>query len=216
MQLAAANLQLKERPGFATITDELIKHQLTPRQLQKYYSWSGYATIVSYLNQIPKFKFRRPMKTMNLLITGPASIGKTSLIHNPNHDADTSCIEDTTAVYHMGMHNWFPKYQSGVYSMILWNEAKLTSYSYDTILKLLEGSHTDLPTKGGSARKVDNPLVLMTSNMSLEELIQQKFSHNQHFKRLARENLSVRVENVIVPKGYDLFLLQKLLVPNCG
>ncbi len=31
---------------------------------------------------------------------------------------------------------------------------------------------------------------------------------------MAKANLGVRVENVIVPKGYDLFILQKLLISN--
>ena len=213
-QLAAANLLLKERPGFKFITRQLIQKKLTPLELKTFDSWSGYQTIVNHLNQVPTYSFRRPLKTMNLLITGPASIGKTTLIHNPNHDFSQSCIEDTTAVYHMGMTNWFPRYQSNVYSIIFWNEAKLTSYAYDTILKVLEGSHCDLPTKGSSARKVDNPLIIMTSNMTLEQMIKQKFGYNEEYQNMARANLKVRVQNVIVPQGYNLFLLQKLLVPD--
>lgn len=112
----------------------------------------------------------------------------------------------------MGMKHWFPPYLSGVYGLIYWNQTKLTSYSYDTILKLLDGSPIDLSTKGGLARKIDNPLVLMTSNMTLEQLICQKFSYSSQYRAMARKNLAVRIENVVVPKGRDLFLLQRLLV----
>ena len=96
--------------------------------------------------------------------------------------------------------------------MILWNQAKLTSYPYDTILKLLQGSHMDLPNKGSVSRKVDNPLIVMTSNLTLQQMIKQKFGYNQNYMAMAQANLSVRVQNVIVPNGYDLFLLQKLLL----
>lgn len=212
MQIAAANLTLKQKPGFKYIDRALIEQRLTPQQLKTYDSWSGYQTIVDYLNQVPTYGGYRQMKTKNLLISGLASIGKTSLFHNPNHKADKVCVEDFIAVYPMGMSTWFPQYRSGVYKLILWNEAKLTAHSYDLLLKFLEGSFVDLPTKGGVAPKRDNPLIVMTSNMTLQQMIQQKFAYNQAYIAMARRNLAVRVQNVIVPEGYELFLLQKLLL----
>ena len=211
MQLAAANLKLKQKPGFKYIDRALIEQRLTNDELVMYDSWDGYQTIVDYLNQVPTYGGYREMKTMNLLISGSASIGKTSLFHNPNHGGDKACVEDFCAVYPMGMSTWFPQYRSGVYKLILWNQAKLTSYSYDTILKLLQGSYLDLPTKGGVAPKRDNPLIVMTSNMTLEQMIKQKFGYNPQYVSMARKNLAVRVHNVIVPEGYNLFVLQKLL-----
>lgn len=214
MQGAAANLLLKSKPGFKLITQDLIRNRLSPEEYALYHGpWDGYKRIVSYLNQMLVQKGFRQMKTLNLLISGPPSIGKTSLFSNPNHKPDKSCIQDFCSVYPMGMSQWFPKYSSHVYHMILWNEAKLTSYSYDIILKLLQGSYMDLPNKGSVSRKVDNPLVVMTSNMTLQDMIAQKFGYNRTYIQMARANLAVRVQNVIVPEGYDLFLLQKLLVP---
>ena len=214
MQVAAANLQLRHKPGFKFIDRSLIESRLSSSELEIFDSWDGYQTIVNYLNQIVTYGGLRQMKTLNLLITGPPSVGKTSLFHNPNHRSDRACVQDFTSVYPMGMTTWFPHYRSGVYKLILWNEAKLTSYSYDLLLKLLEGSYVDLPTKGGVAPKRDNPLIVMTSNMTLDEMIHQKFNNDKHFQDMARKNLAVRVQNVIVPENYTLFLLQKLLVPT--
>lgn len=210
-QQAECNARLRDKPGFRIIDDALISQVLLPSEVEEYYSWTGYSRIVSYLNSIISAGFRRPFKTLNLLITGPPSIGKTSLFHNPHHSADRSCVQDFCAVYPMGMTTWFPHYRSGVYGLILWNQAKLTSYSYDTILKLLEGSYLDLPTKGGVAPKRDNPLIVMTSNMTLQQMICQKFK-NLDYRAMARRNLAVRIQNVVVPEGRDLFLLQRLLV----
>lgn len=212
MQTAAANLKLKEKPGFKFIDRALIQSQLSHDELKLFDSWRGYQTIVNYLNMMITEKGTRQMKTLNLLISGPPSVGKTSLFSNPNHKPDKTCVQDFCAVYPMGMQHWFPKYNSGVYHMILWNEAKLTSYSYDTILKLLEGSYMDLPNKGGTSRKVDNPLVVLTSNMTLNQMIKQKFGYNSDYVSMAKANLAVRVQQVVVPKGCNLFLLQKLLI----
>ena len=212
MQTAAANLKLKQKPGFRYIDRPLIESQLSPEQLKVFDSWSGYQTIVNYLNQIVTLGYKRPLKTMNLLITGPPSVGKTALfLDDLNHTYN--CVQRYTSVYPMGTRTWWPNYRSSVYNLIVWNEAKLTSYSYDTILKVLQGSQVDLQYKGGSTLKIDNPLVIMLSNLSLEQMIKQKFGYSNQYVRMARANLAVRIENLKVPKGYNLFLLQKLLVP---
>lgn len=210
-QAAAANLALKSKPGFKYIDRAHIQSTLSSSQLKLYDSWPGYQTIVDFLNQTLTYGYKRPLKSMNLLITGPASIGKTSLFQNDLNDT-YNCVERYLSVYPMGTKTWWPNYKPQVYKLIFWNEAKLTSYSYDTILKVLQGSKVDLPFKGGSVLKYDNPLVIMTSNLTLEQMIQQKFNYSESYRRIARDNLKVRVQNVIVPDGYNLFVLQKLLV----
>ena len=212
-QDAAANIQLRQKPGFRYINKALIEEILNPDQLNLYYSWSGYQTIVDYLNQMILQKGDRDPKTKNLLLTGAPNCGKSALVWHSKPHHHFNPISKYCSIYPIGMSQWFPKYQSDVYHCIYWNQAKLTSYSYDTILKLLDGSPLDLPNKGSVSRKVDNPLIIMTSNLTLQQMIYQKFNYNKEYIGLARQNLSVRIQNVIVPKGYNLFLLQKLLVP---
>ena len=210
-QLAAANLLLETKSGFKRIDWAQIRSILNESEIRTFYSWEGYQKIVDKLNEMVALKGRRDPKSLNLLITGPPNCGKSALVWHPNPHGHFNPISAHCSVYPMGMTQWFPKYQSDVYHCIYWNQAKLTSYSYDTILKLLDGSPLDLPNKGSVSRKVDNPLIIMTSNMTLEQMIQQKFPYNRTYQDMARKNLAVRIENVIVPEGYDLFILQKLL-----
>ena len=209
---ALCNKLLYDKPGFKFIDRALIERQLSPSELAAYDSWSGYQVIVDHLNQIPRYRFRRPAKTKNLLITGPPSIGKSALVWQTYLEPHLNPLNSHVSVYPMGMKDWFPDYKSEIYDVIYWNESKLTSYSYDTILQLLDGSPVMLPSKGGGHKKVDNPLVIMTSNMTLDQMIQQKFNYSKDYQKTAKGNLSVRLTNVVVPPKHDLFLIQKLLV----
>ena len=211
---AQCNKRLSQKEGFKYIDRTIIESELTPTELKSYDSWAGYQTIVDHLNQVSLHRFRRPAKTMNLLITGPKSIGKSALVWQQYLQPHLNPLNSHCSVYPMGMKDWFPDYKSEIYDIIYWNESKLTSYSYDVILQLLDGSPVMLPSKGGGHKKVDNPLVIMTSNMTLDQMIYQKFANNKSYLEMAKQNLSVRITNVVVPKGYDLFLLQKLLVPK--
>lgn len=211
-QSALCNRLLQEKSGFKPITRDLIVSQLSSAELATYDSWSGYQTIVDYLNTLNTQRGARQQKSMNLLISGPPSTGKSALVWQRNPLPGRSSIVNHCSVYPMGMKDWFPDYKSDVYHCIYWNEAKLTSYSYDIILQLLDGNPVMLPAKGGGHKKVDNPTVIMTSNMTLDEMIYQKFYYNKSYQAMARTNLAVRVQNVVIPQGYNLFLLQKLLI----
>ena len=214
IQQVYCNKLLFEKRGFKPISRSLIEAILSPSELKTYDSWSGYQTIVNYLNIMNTERGQRQEKSMNLLITGAPSTGKSALFWQRNPLPGRSSVVTHLPLYPMGMKDWFPAYKSDVYAGIYWNEAKLTSYPYDVILQLLDGSVVMLPAKGSGHKKVDNPMVLMTSNMTLNEMIRQKFYYNKEYIKMAKENLSVRIENVIVPKGLNLFLLQKLLVSS--
>ena len=213
IQKVASNDYLQNKPGFKQIDRSLIEQRLSPIQLKTYDSWSGYQTIVNYLNIMNAQKGRRQQKSMNLLITGAPSTGKSALVWQKDPLPGRSSIVNHCSVYPMGMKDWFPDYKSDVYHCIYWNEASLTNYSYEVILQLLDGNPVMLPSKGGGHKKVDNPLVIMTSNMTLNQMISKKFNYSKKFQEMARKTLAVRVQNVIIPKNYNLFLLQKLMVP---
>lgn len=214
IQKVCCNKLLTEKPGFKIIDRPLIEQKLSPSDLKIYDSWAGYSIIVDHLNKMTRQRGLRDPKSSNLLITGPPNVGKSALVWHPRPRAPFNPISAHCSVYPMGMKDWFPQYKSGVYHCIYWNEAKLSSYTYDVILQLLDGSPVMLPAKGGGHKKVDNPLVIMTSNMTLEQMIHQKFSYNKAYQALARANLGARITNVVVPRGYDLFLLQQLLIPE--
>ena len=202
MQVAAANLKLKQKSGFKLITPTLIKQKLNNAQQQRYFSWEGYRIITSHLNQMITQKGNRPFKTKQLLLVGRPDIGKTSLIRQ---------IEKYCAVYHMDISNWFPKYRDQVYSVIAWNQFKLKGgMSHTDLLKLLEGYPMDLQYKGGSSLRRDNQLIIMTSNMTLDHHISLKFKDHEQ-RQLARANLNARITQVKIPSTLDLFVLFKLL-----
>ena len=170
-QEAYCNKLLASKPGFKYIDRALIQSKLTPSELEQYDSWSGYQIIVDHLNQIPTYKWQRPVKTKNLMITGEPNTGKSALFWQTYPKPPLNPLNSHVSVYPMGMKNWFPAYRSEVHSAILWNETKLTNYSYDVILQLLDGNPITLPDKGSSHHKTDNPIVLMTSNLTLDQLI---------------------------------------------
>ena len=213
-QAATCNAALARKLGFKPITRALIESVLSPAELTLYDSWPGYTRIVYHLNVMNTQRGFRQQKSPNLLITGPPSIGKSALFWQRNPLPGRSSVVNHLALYPMGMKDWFPQYKSDVYAGIYWNQTKLTSYSYDIILQLLDGSPVMLPAKGGGHKKVDNPTVIMTSNMTLKQMIHQKFGHNKQYEAMARKNLAVRVQNVVVPQHLDLFVLQKLLIPR--
>ena len=203
MQIAAANLKLKDKPGFKFIDRSLIQSRLTPSELVTYDSWSGYQTIVNYLNQIMLYGTKRSFKSKQLLLVGRPNTGKTSLVN---------LIQQFLSVYHLDVSNWFPNYRDGVYRLLFWDQFKLKGgMSHTDLLKFLQGSPMDLQYKGGSSLRMDNQLIIMTSNMTLNQHIEFKFKDiTQRF--LARQNLSVRIQEVIIPNKYDLFLLLRLIL----
>ena len=212
VQQAQCNRLLFQKPGFKPITRTLIQQQLTPEELKTYDKWSGYQIIIDFLNVANIERGQRQEKSMNLLITGAPSTGKSALVWQRNPLPGRASLANFLPIYPMGMKDWFPEYKSDIYASIYWNQTKLTSYSYDIILQLLDGSPVNLPAKGTCHKKVDNPLVIMTSNMTLEQMINDKFNYNPSYQKMARSNLAVRITNVIIPPGYNLFLLQKLFI----
>lgn len=202
MQVAAANLSLKNIPGFRYIDRSLIELQLSKFELSIYDSWSGYQTIVNKLNQILLGCRGRDFKTKQLLLVGRPDTGKTSLVRQ---------LQKHCATYHLDVSNWFPNYRDGVYTLFFWDQFKLKgSMPHTDLLKFLQGSPMDLQYKGGSSLRMNNQLIIMTSNMTLNQHINLKFKDKEQ-RDLAYVNLRARIQQVHIPDGLDLFVLQKLL-----
>ena len=200
-----ANLTLTRRPGIRYITRQLIQQELTPQELLTYDSWPGYQRLVGYINQIHTYGCNRPFKSLQPLLVGPPNVGKTSLILQ---------LQKHIPVYYKNVHNWFPSYQSNVYKLINWDQFTLSGMKYPQLLKFLQGLKMDLEFKGGSTLRYDNQLVMMTSNMSLQSHLRLKFGHNFAHYQLAKANLSVRIDQIVIPEGLNLFLILKLIQPN--
>jgi len=202
-QEAVCNLELLRKPGILEITPALIEQELTQLELDEFHSWLGYQTIVDYINQIREYRSFRPFKSKQLILVGEPNIGKTSLINK---------LQELLAVYPMGVSNWFPRYSSGIYQIISWNEFRLSLMPYTQLLQFLEGSMMDLQFKGGSVLKKDNPLIIMTSNLRLSSHLFQKFKNDTELLVIASQNLSVRIQEILIPFGKNLFFLQKLII----
>ena len=202
MQRVAANQVLRSRPGLAPITRAHVQTLLTPAQLQVYDSWTGYQTIIDYVNQLSTYGCKRPFKSRQLLLVGRPNTGKTTLLN---------LLQRHYPLYHMDVSHWFPHYTDGVYPLIGWNQFKLKGgMPHTTLLKFLEGDPIDLEYKGGSSLRRDNQLIIMTSNMSLLQHIFVKFGHSSQ-RVLAQANLGARIHELIIPPERDLFLLERLL-----
>ena len=199
------NRLLRAKPGIRTITRELVEERLSREELGRYGSWGGYQLIVGHLNQISVYGTARPFKTKNLLLVGPPGTGKSSLVLE---------VGRWVSMYYKDVGNWFPRYESGVYGLILWGEFHLRSMPYPNLLKFLQGLMMDLEFKGGSTLRSGNQLILMTSNLTLREHVRFRFSSTAH-RNQSELNLRARITEVVLPEGFGLFFLQGLIVP-CG
>ena len=212
-QSTVCNQILKNKPGIIEITPQIITERLSKEELKVFKSWNGYQVIVDHINQISKYGCCRPHKSQsinpldykNLYICGLPGTGKTALGLQ---------IEKHCSVYPLGTPGgWFPEYENGVYRLLMWDEFDLKTYKYTSLLKLLEGRPMKLPQKGGHVPRADNQLILMTSNLTLKQHIYSKFKSAVNRAHSMR-NLRERITEVKIPKGLNLFILNKLLVSN--
>ena len=200
--------QLKSKPGIRVITDELVGSTLTTSQLTLFRLHPFYSTIVSYLNQVSRYGWNRPTHSKQLYVRGRSRIGKTSLIER---------IQGSTSVYPVGTINWFPQFRNQTYRLMFWDQCKLNMMSFNQLLMLMDGRPFHLPFKGGSTPKRDNQLWILCSNESLESQMLsmgkgiQKDSLTGLYRDQQVNAVFNRIQEVVIPDGCDLFLLQRLV-----
>ena len=208
IQAALRALSEKKKPGIKHISRELIEQSLTPDQLATFDKYPCFQTIIDHINQIPKYGYNRPHKTLNLFIWGPRGIGKTSFL-----DEGSTNLTKFIPRYDIKLQNkYLNRYHNQSYSLITWNEFKYTDFSPTWVLQLLEGADVQIPIRYNSNIKRDNPLVIATSNLSLREHIRLRFKDDSHLRDIAYSNLiGERITEVEVP--IPMFFMQKLIHP---
>lgn len=190
-----------EKPGLRMITPELIKARLSDQEYALYHSSDIYAKIVDKVNDIVRYGCTRPHKAKALFICGQPNTGKTTFGLALQRRVGTFTFPDD---------GWWQGYESDVFKLIMWNQFDLRRFQYPTLLKFLEGLRMDLPIKGSHVTRQDNPLIYLTSNITLDELICKRFSSQQNRVK-SRANLGVRIDQVNIGSR-PIFFMEKLLV----
>ena len=189
------------KPGLRFITPELVRARLNDEEYARYHSSSIYPRIVDAINDIVRYGSHRPHKSRALLLTGAPSTGKTTL---------GLALQAKVGTFTFPDDGWWQGYQSDVFKLIMWNEFTLKRLQYPTLLKFLQGLRMDLPVKGSHVTRCDNPLIILTTNLTLEQLICSRFS-SEKSREHSRANLATRITQVNIG-NQPIFFLTKLLV----
>ena len=190
-----------KKPGLRMITPELIKARLNAHDYELFYTSNIYQRIVDKINDIVIFGCTRPHKAKALFLTGKPNTGKSSL---------GLALQARIGTFTFPDDGWWQGYQSDVFKLIVWDEFNLKRFTYPVLLKFLQGLRMDLPIKGSHVTRNDNPLILLTSNLPLEQHICSKFD-SQKNRQYSRANLAVRIDEVDIGDN-PIFFLEKLLV----
>ena len=190
-----------EKPGIRMITPKLIKARLSAQEYKLFYDNDVYQRIVDKLNDIVIFGCNRPFKAHALLLVGEPNLGKTTL---------GLALQSKIATFTFPDDGWWQGYESDIFKIIFWDQMDLRKFAYPTLLKFLQGLRMDLPIKGSHTTRTDNPLIYMTSNLTLEQHVSSRFSSQENRGR-ARANLRVRIDEINI-KNAPVFFLEKLLV----
>ena len=189
------------KSGIRLITPELIKARLDDQEYEQYHSKPMYQRIVNLVNDTVIHGCRRPHKAKALFLCGKPNTGKTTF---------GLALQAKLGAFTFPDDGWWQGYQSDVFKLIIWNEFDLRRFPYPTLLKFLQGLRMDLPIKGSHVTRDDNPLIFLTSNLTLEQLICKRFSSQQN-RAHSRANLAVRIDEINIGQT-PIFMLIKLLV----
>lgn len=225
---AARALLATSRPGLEPITQGLIGMCLNGEELAQFYAHPCYQRIVDHINEVHRWPNRdpgtmAPLKTRHLLITGPADVGKTSLIYHRANSVDPyPGLAHYLSTYYLAVgQRYYPPYRSFDYRLVNWQQFTIVSdmfpkSGYARLLNYLDGSVSALPQKGRPpVERQDNPKHILTSNRTLQEHVLRTFRSDQA-RAKALDNLPARVQCVVVPPGRSLHFLRKLFRPRAS
>lgn len=158
-------------------------------------------SILVFLNQHAIPHKRHYKSKMLHLWSNKPGLGKTSLIN---------LLKSVSPCYKWPDDNWFDHYENNLYQWILWDEFRATGISSEFLKRLFAGDEMRLPVKGSHAYKSDNPLIVLSSNFSLQTHIWRKVrDKNLRVIELAafKERIhEIEVTEDLIPCDFDIWL----------
>lgn len=122
--------------------------------------------ILKFASQCKDEGITRPLKSPQLLLwSSNPSLGKTTF---------TNQLKANVKTFDFPVDGWWDGYENNYFDLIVWNETNFVGWQISDLNKLFEGYSMNLPIKGSKTFKDDNPLIICTSNLSLEGLLKQK------------------------------------------
>lgn len=163
--------------------------------------------ILSFLNEqsIPSKRCYKS-KMLHLWSNIPG-LGKSSIIN---------LLKSSSPCYRWPDDNWFEHYENNLYQWILWDEFRLTGQPSEFLKRFFAGDQMTLPVKGSHAYKEDNPLVILTSNFSLESHVYKKV-RDKSLRTIELNAFQVRIHEIelkypIINCKFDDWLI---FIKNC-
>ena len=192
-------LSLRQLPGIRYIDARLIKGVLNEEELRQFNSDPRYKLLVNYLNLITSLGFKQKLRKCCLFLVGDPGIGKSSLI---------DCLRKFIPIYDFPRDGWHKGYKNNLYPVISWEEFRLNKLDLSNLLLFLEGRKVDLPVKGSKCFKNDRPMIILTSNLSLNKLFNRTKRFSLDIERIA---LKKRIKEICF-NSKQIFLIQKLII----
>lgn len=204
VQDAERTCGIRAKKGLLEITREMIVSSLEDHELAEFDGFQGYQTIIDHINDITRYGYHQPQHSDKrvLLMVGHTGIGKTRLL---------SRIEDVVPTYRFPLENWHPKYQDGLYRLILWDEPRWSIRHLQSYLLMFDGQPVDWPVKGSHVVREDHQKIIILSNNRLDELKAQM----RGLRRQESAAIDRRVDEVNL-EDRDLEIVHKILRSAIG
>jgi len=121
--------------------------------------------ILSFLNNHNIPNERHYKSKMLHIWSNEPGLGKSSIVN---------LLKTASPCYKWPDDAWFDHYENYLYQWIIWDEFRLTGQNSEFLKRFFAGDQMRLPVKGSHAYKRDNPLLILTSNFSLETHVKRK------------------------------------------